>query len=72
MSLIAMKKFIQQRKQVTKQQLCLEFSKPEWVEDWLDFWMHKGVIVKTNTTKGCQKSCTSCSLPELELFAIAD
>lgn len=70
--LIAVKKYIEQREQVTLQQLSLHFNRdPEHLREMLAHWIRKGVIQTMPKPTGCGVRCVACRPEVAEVYRVS-
>jgi putative ferrous iron transport protein C len=65
------KKYVQQRKQVSLQDIALHFDKePETIRGMLDFWIRKGRIQRFVQQPSCSSSgsCQCSAKQELDIY----
>lgn len=62
--LLEIRKFIEQEKTVSNQQVARVFHLDvHTLEPMLDIWLRQGVIRRVNEKKGCRRPCGSCRTP---------
>jgi putative ferrous iron transport protein C len=70
MILSDIKRYLQERKQATLNDLALHFdTDPQAMRGMLAQWIHKGKVSKSELRAGCKKGCASCGCDaDIEIY----
>ena len=68
--LLALKQYLQEKKEVSLAELALHFRHPpEEVRTWLRHWERKGCVQCVNRTAQCGGSCQMCPAAQVLLVS---
>ncbi len=69
MILSDIKKYIQQRGQVSLEDIALHFdTEPDAIREMLKIWIRKGKIIQQKTAASCGSSCNQCDSASTEIY----